>query len=418
MLFLALLLFSLLVSMFFSASEAALLRLNRYQIQSEGSTWTNKLLIKLLDRIDEVLILILMGNTFANIWSASMMSLYLTEHDFSPELVWLAPLFLTMIILVFAEVIPKTLATFRPKKVAGMCSWLLNALLFLLAPAIWIIKNFNQCFLRSIGVNSTHVDQKISFKEYKSMIAEGLKREQTSYQHMMLSVLELHELTVNNVMVARSKIEMIDLKQSIEHIENFLMHSRHRWVPIVEGSLEEILGFVRVQDCIPCLVSKTLTVGKLKELMIEPYFIPEKTPLSVQYRHFHREFRKIGLVVDEYGGLLGLMSIEDILNHLSVEDFSLMESSIYKESTHEWIIPGELTLSAFHRVTGVQIHCELASTIGGALIEHLEHVPDAGTDLIIDGIAYEVLQTSRQQILKIRVTLPGSILEESPSNHD
>ena len=418
MLFLASLLFSLLVSMFFSASEAALLSLNRYQIQSERATWTNKLLIKLLDRIDEVLILILMGNTFANIWSASMMSFYLTEHDFSPELVWLAPLFLTMIILIFAEVIPKTLATFQPKKVAGLCSWLLNVLLFLLYPAIWIIKHFNQWFLRSIGVNSTHVNQKISFKEYKSMIAEGLKHEQTSYQHMMLSVLELHELTVNHVMVARSKIEMIDLKQSIEHIENFLMHSRHRWVPIVEGSLDQILGFVRIQACIPFLVSKTLTMGKLKELMIEPYFIPEKTPLSVQYRHFHREFRKIGLVVDEYGGLLGLMSIEDILNHLSVEDFSLMESSVYKESTHEWIIPGELTLSAFRRVTGVEIYCELATTIGGALIEHFEYVPDAGTDLIIDEITYEVLQTSRQQILKIRVTLPRSILEESTGHDD
>ncbi len=406
MLFLLCLLCSLMISMFFSASEAALLRLNRYQIQSEKSTWINRVLIQLLDRIDEVLILILLGNTFANIWSASMMSLYLTENDFSPEIVWLAPVFLTMIILIFAEVVPKTLATYQPKVVAGLCCWLLNGLLFVLYPAVWTIKRFNQWFLRSIGINSTHVDQKISFKEYKSMIAEGLKREQTSYQHMMLSVLELHELTVNHVMTARSKIEFIDLKQPFEQVETLLIKSKHRWLPVVEGELDQVFGFLRVQDCIPLLVDKSLSLEKIRELAIDPYFIPEKTPLSVQYRHFHKEFRKIGLVVDEYGSLLGLISTEDILNHLSVEDFSLMESSLYKESTHEWIMPGELTLSAFRRVTGIEIHCEMATTIGGALIEHLERVPDAGTDIEIQGVMYEVLQTSHQQILKIRVKMP------------
>ncbi len=407
MLLLLLLFCSLLISMFFSASEAALLRLNRYQIQSEKPTPTNKILIKILDRIDEVLILILLGNTFANIWSASMMSFYLTEHDFSPEVVWLAPVFLTMIILIFAEVIPKTLATYQPKYVSELCCHLLNFLLFVLAPVLWIINYFNQWFLRTIGINSSSVDQKISFKEYKSMIAEGLKKEQTSYQHMMLSVLELHELNVNNVMTARSKIEFIDLKQSLDKAESDLIQAKHRWLPVVEGDIDQVIGILRVQDCISLLVNRALSLDKIRELAIEPYFIPEKTRLSIQYRHFHREFRKIGLVVDEYGRLLGLISAEDILNHLSVEDFSLMESSLYKESSHEWVIPGELSLSAFRRVTGLDLHCKLANTIGGALIEHLERVPEAGMNLTIDGIIYEVLQISRQQILKIRVKLPS-----------
>jgi len=418
MLFLALLCFSLLVSMFFAAAEASLLKLNRYQIQSESPTRTNVCLIKLLNRIDEVLIMILMGNTFANIWSASMMSFYLSEHDFSPEIVWLAPLFLTMIILIFAEVLPKTLATLKPKKVAGLCSGILNVLLFFLTPVIHVINKFNQWVLSLLGIYSTQADQKISFKEYKSMIAEGLKHEPTSYQHMMLSVLELHELTVNHVMIARSKIEMLDLKQPIENIETFLINSHHRWIPVFEDSVEQISGFLRIQDCIPYLVNKTLTLTTLKEIIIEPYFIPEQTPLSVQYRHFHKEFRKIGLVVDEYGCLLGVLSIEDILNHLSVEDLSLMESTLYKESTWVWIMPGELTLSAFRRVTGVEIECEFATTIGGALIEHLEHVPDAGATLVIQDVRYEVLQTSRQHILKIRVTLPGENLAASTGYDD
>jgi Mg2+/Co2+ transporter CorB len=213
-------------------------------------------------------------------------------------------------------------------------------------------------------------------------------------------------------MTARAKIEFIDLKQSFDKAEYELIHAKHRWLPVVEGGIDQIIGFLCVQDCIALLVSKTFSLEKIRELAIEPYFIPEKTPLSVQYRHFHREFRKIGLVVNEYGGLLGLISTEDILNHLSVEDFSLMESSVYKESTHEWVIPGDLSLSAFRRVTGLDLQCELASTIGGALIEHLERVPDAGTDLEIEGIMYEVLQTSRQQILKIRVTLPSQSSKE------
>ncbi|MBM4222852.1 MAG: DUF21 domain-containing protein [Gammaproteobacteria bacterium] len=400
-----LILCSLFISLFFSASEAALLRLNRYKIQAQKPSLLNKILIHLLNRLDEVLICILLGNTFANIVSASALSSYLTHHDASPEVIGIASAILTVLILLVAEVFPKTIATFNPDKSARYVAYPLRILLWVLRPVVLIIRYLNIWFLKRMGIEKTHPEHQISFREYKFMISESLKHERTSYYDMMMNVLELHELTVNDVMVMPPKMVVLNIEAPLEDIVQLLISSPHQWLPVIEGSMDCIVGLLKVQDCLSDLLMQTLDRDVLRTVMTTPYYIPEKTPLSVQYRHFQRETRRIALVVDEYGELLGLISMQDILDQLIGTDVAILESEISQEIPNEWIIPGELHLSAFRRITGVEIESEHASTIGGVLIERLESVPEAGTSITIDGTTYEILQSSNQRILKVRATL-------------
>ncbi len=393
------------LSTFFSASEASLLRLNRYEIQSEKESWSRNILLDLINRIDEVLIVILLGNTFGNILIASMLSVYLSENNFSAEILWLAPLILTLFLLIFAEVLPKTSATLEPKRVARICCWLLYPLLIALKPIIYIVKKINRVFLTSLGIQEEH-DKSISFKEYKTMIADGLKKEQTSYQQMMLSALELHEMSINHVMRSVSKIEYIDIDDRWEVSYEKIEKTQHSVLPVIKGSFNKVLGFLYLQDCLGAILKKpnqNFNENLLKSLIKPGYFVPEKTLLSVQYQYFIKKKQRLGLVVNEYGEIIGLISIGDILNHLVMEDLFLLESFLEYKAHNEWIISGDMSLSSFRKLSGLTLTSKTATTVGGVLIERWERVPEVAEIYHEDTITYEIMQRNENQILKIRI---------------
>lgn len=410
MTYLIILLALMMFSTFFSAAEASLMRLNRYKIEVDAQKNSLAKLTKFLHtRLDKVLTVILLGNTLANILLGSVLTYFLQEIN-APEQ-WRpvgAPLVLTVIMLLFAEILPKTLATLKPAKIAYWCSPFLSFLMLIFYPFIWVMTKINDLMIKKIGIDKK-AQEIISFSEYKLMVEEGMKVEQQTHHQLMMSVLELHELTVNDIMVARSKIDVLNLDDNDEQLKKQLIECNHDIMPVIQNDIENIVGIIDVKSCIRLILKNEFTKGKLYILMKEPYFIPEKTALHIQFIHFQQEGKKFALVVDEYGSLQGLITINDILDEIWVTDAEIQQLAkdhdITRITNNSWLLPGHLPLHTLKRMLGWNIPSREASTLSGSLIEYLECIPQPGACILINGVIYEVLQMSKNTIIKIKATV-------------
>ena len=391
---------------FFSASETALMRLGRYRLRHlvrHGHRGA-RIAERLLQRPDRVLGIILLGNNFLNIL-ASVVTTMLALHLGGDRTVAIATGVLTFVMLVVAEIAPKTLAALKPEPLALGASYVLLILLKVLYPIVWVLNLCANGLLRLFGLRLGNVEETgLTREELRSMVMES-GTHQARRQQMLLGVLELEEVTVEDVMVPRNRIEGIDLDADPDTIRRELAASRHSRMPVYRSSIEDTIGVLHMRDLAIDLVDGGFSPDRLRGLCHEPYFIPEGTTLARQLINFRQKNQQWALVVDEYGDIMGLVTLEDVLQEIAGELSQVQQEEqelIVKEPDGGLLVPGYLSVKRLNKHLGWKLPTEGPRTINGLILEQLETLPENGAKLTIDGHNAEIVETSKSGVVLVR----------------
>ena len=389
-------------SAFFSAAETGLMSINRYRLRHAGAMkkrWA-VLILKLLKRPDRLLGMILIGNNVSNIFSAALATV-VAIHFFGEKGVMLVSVLLAFMVLVFAEVAPKTLAALYPERIAKIVAWPVFFLLKLFYPLVWFINAISNGLLRLMRINiSGHVVEPLNREELRSIVYEGTGKV-LPYQRMLLGILDLNKVTVDDVMIPRHKIVGIDLEHPWEQVVQRVAKSTHDWLPIYRESINQIIGVLHVREVMSLALSQTLTKETLLRLLHEPYFVPKGALLNMQLQNFQRQHQPMALVVDEYGEIQGLITLKDILEEI-VGDFTLNVSentkTIMRQSDGSYLVEGAVTIRELNRVTQCQFPADGPKTLNGLIVDCLETIPRAGVCVRIGDYAIEIREVKNNRV--------------------
>ena len=394
------------LSAYFSSSETAMMSLNRYRLrhlakQDHGGA---KRADALLARPDRLLGIILFGNNVVNFFAGTVATL-IALRQFGEIGVAAAPFVLTFVFLVFAEVAPKTVAAHAPERIAFPSTYVLTPLLRLLYPVVWLLNACANWIVKPFLHGRDGDEEKLSAEELRTLLDEGahlpLQR-----QDMLLSILDLEKVSVNDIMVQRADVNGIDLDDDIDEIVAQLCASNHTRLPVFRGSLNNVLGMLHLRNAARFLRNEELTKAALMQETREPYFVPESTPLHVQLLNFQKEQRRIGLVVDEYGDVQGIVTLEDILEEIVGEftsDMAARIPEIHPQDDGTHIIDGTALLRDINRALQWSLPLDGPRTLNGLVIEHLEFIPEAPCCLTVGDYRVEVLQIKDNMIRTARL---------------
>jgi Mg2+/Co2+ transporter CorB len=407
----------LLCSAFFSSSETALMSLNRYRLrhlEHEGHAGA-QLASQLLSRPDRLIGLILLGNNFVNIF-ASAIATVIGIKLYGENGIVVATFALTLIVLLFAEVMPKTLAALHPERVAFPASFILKPLSFILHPLVWFINIITNWMLSFFGISPEDATSSaINSEELRMALMEAGSIIPKRHKKMLVSILDLEKVTVNDVMVPRSEVEGLDINASINEVSKQLSYCSHTRLPIYQDSLDNIIGILHVRKALHLLAQKNLTKETLNGIIKEAYFVPEGTPLNTQLIQFQRQHRRTGLVVDEYGDIVGLVTLEDIFREIVGEftaDTIDEDKDIHPQDDGSYLINGTANIREVNRNNHWQLPIDGPKTINGLILETLESIPDPGVSLRIENYIIEVVQTADNTIKTVRIRLDELNVEE------
>lgn len=385
--------------------------LNRYRMRhlaNEGHRGA-KLARKLLSQTDKLLGVILLGNTLCIAASSTIVTV-LTVRLFGEGewMLMIGTLAITFAILVFSEISPKVIAAAYPEKIGFACSYLLYPMLWLFNPVVTFVNLFVSAFVRLLGIrlNFSESMHAVTTEELKSIVTEAGSYIPKKNRTILLNLFDLESATVDDVMTAHTQIEAIDLDQPIEEIIQKLSTSNHTRLPVRRSSGEEIVGILHLRKIMTRLRDGDLTVEDIEEVMKEPYFIPASTPLYTQMQQFQEHRRRIALVVDEYGELKGLITIEDILEEI-IGEFTtqspLKHGSYRQEADGSWIVDGSASLRDLNKKLGFEFPLDGPKTMNGLVLEHFEDIPEPNTSFKIGIHALEVLQTQDRVVKSVRI---------------
>ena len=404
----AALVFLIFLSGFFSAAEIGLMTLNRYRLrgQAESGNRGARLALKLLTRPDRLLGVILLGNNFANIAASSVATL-LTLELYGEKAIAAAAGLLTFLILVFAEVAPKTLAALNPERVAFPAAFILQPLLWIFYPLVWLINIIANRTLHLFGVSFKKKPiEEITAEELRAIVREADVLIPETHQDMLLAILDLEKITVDDVMVPRGKIEGINLDAELDEILNQVSTSRYTRLPVYHGSLDNVMGMIHVRRVLNLVREGKLDKNAFEQALIEPYYIPSGTTLNTQLLNFRQVKRRVGLVVDEYGDIQGLVALDEILEEI-VGDFSTQTigrmEDVLPQKDGSFLVRGTVSLRDLNRKLGWNLPTEESRTLNGLIVEYLENIPEPGTSLMIHGFQVEILRTRGTAIEITRV---------------
>lgn len=407
----------LLFSAFFSSSETALMSLNRYRLrhlEQEGHTGAIRA-SQLLDRPDRLIGLILLGNNFVNIF-ASAIATVIGVKLYGENGILIATFTLTLIILLFAEVTPKTLAALHPERVAFPASFILKPLLFILFPLVWLTNGITNQLLALLGVSPEDSSSvAINREELRIALMEAGSLIPKRHKKMLVSILDLEKITVDDVMVPRNEIEGLDINGALSDIIKQLSYCSNTRLPVYEDSMDNIIGILHVRKALHLLAQDNLTKETINNIIKQSYFVPEGTPLNTQLIQFQRHRRRTGLVVDEYGDILGLITLEDIFREIVGEftaDLIDEDKDIHPQKDGSYLINGSANIREINRNNHWQLPTEGPKTINGLIIEYLESIPDPGVSLRIEDYIIEVVQTADNVIRTVRIR-PDKAPEEA-----
>lgn len=397
----------LLVSGFFSSSETAMMRLNRYRMrhQSINGHRGAKRIMSLLVRPDRLLSLILIGNTLANVLASSVVTV-LAVRWYGHAGVAISAFVLTLVILIFAEVMPKTMAALYPERWAYPVSFVLKGLMWLMYPVVWLINGVSNVLLAMCRL-STHstTQETLSRDELKTIVREAMGDRAVERQRMLLRILDLEKITVNDVMIPRRHIEGIDLDANWSSIRATIESCAHTWLPVYRGSFDQVVGVLQLHRAYKAMLADDLDKESLMALVDEAYYIPECTSLSAQLVHF-REQHHIGIVVDEYGDVLGLLTLEDVLEEI-VGEFSLrdqgIESFVTEQEDGTFHVSGAANIRDLNRTFGWSLPLLGPVTLSGVIIEILEAFPEQPVCLWMNQHRVEILKVDRRRILQVKL---------------
>jgi Mg2+/Co2+ transporter CorB len=313
----------------------------------------------------------------------------------------------TFLILVFSEVTPKVLGATYPERIAFPAGYLLAPMLKLFYPAVWFVNLFVRGLLTLARIKpSGNVQANLSMEELRSVVLEAGGFIPEKHQSVLLNIFDLEKSTVDDVMTPRSQIEAVDLSDPLEQVLHQVSTCYHTRLPVCEGTLDNIVGILHVRKVLHVTQSEEFTLEELRKIIREPYFIPSGTPLFSQIQFFQENQRRVGLVVDEYGELLGLVSMEDILEEI-VGEFTThspaFASRYVQQPDGSWVVDGGALLRDLNRKLGLDFPLAGPKTLNGLILEHLEDIPESGTSLKLGDHALEILQTQDRAVKTVRV---------------
>ena len=403
-----LLIFLLLCSAFFSSSETGILSLNRYRLRhlaKEGHSGAKRV-TTLLSRPDRLLGTILIGNNFVNILASSIATVLALQLWGEAGIV-IATIGLTLVLLVFGEITPKTLAALRPEMIAYPFSLPLLLLLKLFYPLVIMLGWVSNGLLWLLGIDSTpKSSDSLSTEELRSVVRDSGQALPQNRQNMLLGILDLERVTVNDIMIPRNEVIGIDLDDDLETINNQLTSTTHTRLPVFRGDINQIEGIVHMRQIARLLTHNELSKDALLAACNEPYFIPESTPLSTQLINFQKQKRRIGIVVDEYGDVIGIVTLEDILEEI-VGGFSNPDAQsnpeIHPQADGTQVIDGAAYIREVNKALDWHLPCDGPKTLNGLITEALESIPDSAVYLKIGPYRLEILQSSENRVKSVRV---------------
>tara|TARA_B110000503_G_scaffold34861_2_gene56881 strand:+ start:9654 stop:10910 length:1257 start_codon:yes stop_codon:yes gene_type:complete len=409
------LLFSILVALiflsgFFSSSETGMMTLNRYRLKHlqkqhhRGAIRAGKL----LERPDRLIGLILIGNNLVNIF-ASAIATVIAIRLWGDAGVYIATGFLTLVILIFSEITPKTIAALHPEKVAFPSSWVLLPLMKIMYPVVAMVNFITNGLLRMLGIDpETKLDPHVSADELRTIVTDAGKLIPARHRELLLNILDLEHVSVDDIMVPRNEVYGIDLDDTDDEILLKIQTSDHTRLPVWRDDINNILGVLHMRNISRVMYKDGLDRAALEREMEKPYFIPEITPLHTQLLNFQKKKSPLAMVVDEYGEVMGVVALEDILEEIVGEftsNMAEMTESIFLQRDGSYIIDGTTNIRDINKSLGWDLPTDGPKTLSGLMLEHLESFPDAYAGLTIDSYRLEILALEGNVVQSARAQL-------------
>jgi len=403
----------LILAAFFAGSETALMSLNRYRLRhraSEGSRGA-RLAEALLKRPDRLIGLILLLSTLVNV-AAPILVGFIALKLGGEFLVAFGAALLAFVLLIFCEVAPKTFGALHPESLALPASYVYTPLLFLLYPFVWFTNLLANGVLRMFGVSRQVAANSLSSEELRTVVAEAGAMIPRQHQQMLVSILDLENATVEDIMVPRNEIVGIDIDDDWDRIMEQLRQSQHTRLPVYQGEIDRIIGLLHMKQVVHELARGHLDLDTLQAAAQarEPYFVPSGTTLNTQLLNFQRNKRRMAFVVDEYGDIQGLVTIEDILEEIvgefTTDPATMMHKDVHAEADGSFVASASATIRALNRSMRWNLPTDGPKTLNGLIVEFLETIPEPGTTLKMADYMLEVLQTGDNAIKTVRIRPP------------
>ncbi|MBL6987154.1 MAG: DUF21 domain-containing protein [Methylobacter sp.] len=395
----------LILSAFFSGSETALMTLNRYRLRHlvklkhSGAHKAQQL----LQRPDRLLGLILLGNNFVNNFAASIATVIAIKMYADEESsVAIAAGILTIVMLIFSEVTPKTIAAINPELLAFPAAWIFTPLLKIFYPVVWLVNLFVNLLLRIVGVDvKKKCHDTLNKDELKSIISDAESLMPARYQKMLMGILDLESATVEDIMTPRNEIIGIDLEMPIEDIIIQIKTSPHTRLPVYKTSIDRIIGFIHLRKILVLLNQDDFDKQTIINCLDKPSFIPESTPVHNQMHRFKLERIRIGLVVDEYGDVQGLVTLDDLLQEI-VGELITDDIAVRVQSDGSYLVDANITIRELNRVNQWSLPTEGPKTLNGLIIEFMETIPESGTSIKLHGYPLEIIKRDENTVKLVK----------------
>ncbi|PCI70991.1 MAG: magnesium/cobalt efflux protein [Piscirickettsiaceae bacterium] len=398
----------IILSAFFSGSETALMRLNRYRLLHHVKTKKlgAELAYKLLQKPDRLIGLILLGNNFINIFASSIATI-IALRLYGESGIAIAAGLLTFVILIFSEVAPKTWAAMHPERLAFPAALVYTPLLKILYPVIWFINSLSNSLLKIFGINiDENKSDAMQTDELRTVVTEAGELIPAQHKEMLLGILDLEHSTVEDIMTPANEINGIDLSDDIDEIQKQLLNSSYSNLPVFKANIDNIQGIIKIKNISSVLHKNDLTIESLVNLTTAPYFIPNNTSLYTQLINFQKNKRRFAIVVNEYGVILGIITLQDVLEEVIGEfttDPSDSSPDIQETGDGSLLISANITVRELNRALNWSLPTSGPKTLNGLIMEYLEAIPEPGTSLKLYGHPLEIVQMEGNAIKLIKV---------------
>ena len=383
-----------------------MMAINRYRLKTliSKNNVQAKRVEKLLNNIDYLIGAILLGNNFVNILAASIATL-LSIKLYGEGSVIIASIVLTIVILIFAENTPKTFAAKNPEKIALPASWLLELIIKLFKPIIYLISFISVSILKIFGLKSENKDN-LNSDELRMAVKDSKSMMTSNYQRMLLNIIDLEKVKVEDIMIPHNELVIADIDDEEELFDQF-KRIQHNRLLIFEGSENNIIGTIHMRDVVNSYAKGGVEMSQIKELIREPYFIPEGTPLSQQLEHFKSQKRRLGIVVDEYGEVQGMVVLDDILEEIVGQFTSSQGESIDEITLQEdgsYLVDPKISIRELNSELKIKLPFDNAKTLNGLILEQLQSFPQHNVSLKINPLIIEIIQVSKQGVKLVKIT--------------
>ena len=399
----------LVLSGFFSMSETSMMAVNRYRLRTLAKAGHRgaKLAEWLLSNTDKLLGVVLLGNNLLNAAAASLVTIIAFRLFGQNELAMtLGTLVVTFLILVFSEVTPKVIGASYPDRIAPGASFVLAPLLKLAYPAVWFVNLFVQAMLRLLRLKPSASENSMGVEELRTLLAESGSFLPAQHRGILLNLFDLEHITVDDVMRPRGQIEAIDIATDRAEIVHQLATSHHSRLPVYEGEANNVVGMLHVRRVLAHIHEDDFDLDELRDALRSPYFIPSGTNLYTQLEQFQATRQSIGLVVDEYGELLGLVTVEDILEEIVGEFASVRpggQEPGLRQMDGSYLVEGTVSLRELNRKLKLELPVDAARTLNGLILDHLEAMPEPGVSVLIAGYPVEIVQVHGRMVKTARI---------------